>query len=98
LKTGNRAKYITPKGESIKQLITLPCDSGAFLKQGIRKMSTMLLSTLPKQLITVELREEGIHAKLEELHVNTVLQESANRREVLLIVDYQVRTAANETL
>jgi hypothetical protein len=51
----------------------------------MKKLSTMLLSTLPKQLITVELREEGIHAQLEELHVNTVLQESANRREILLI-------------
>jgi hypothetical protein len=50
-----------------------------FLKQGIRKLSTILLSTLPKQLITVELREEGIHAQLEELHVNTVLQEPANK-------------------
>jgi hypothetical protein len=58
----------------------------------------MLLSTLPKQLITVELREEGIHAQLEELHVNTVLQEPANRREVLLIVDYQVRTVSKKTL
>jgi hypothetical protein len=47
----------------------------------------MLRSTLPKQLITIDLGEEGIHAQLEELHVNTVLQESANRREVLFIVD-----------
>jgi hypothetical protein len=31
----------------------------------------------------VELREEGIHAQLEELHVNTVLQESANRNRGL---------------
>jgi hypothetical protein len=58
----------------------------------------MLLSTFPKQLITVELGEEGIHAQLEELHVNTVFQESANRREVVLIVDYQVRTVAKKTL
>jgi hypothetical protein len=49
-------------------------------------MSTILLSTISKQLITVDLGEEGIHAQLEELHVNTVLQESANGRGVCYLL------------
>jgi hypothetical protein len=55
----------------------------------------MLLSTLPKQLITVELGEEGIPAQLEELHVDTVLQEPGGKKErfcYLLITSSQIQS------